>query len=336
MNKLVLVVATLLYTGFLGPLSAATSITAPANLSPEAQEYLSKARVGAMGGSDTSDPKILGKLRTALGNMFLRSAKKIDPDMFITEQPMGDVTGFWVNSQAPKNVGPMLIYLHGGGHVLGSAQTNLGSAIRIRRSSELPILSVEYRLAPEHPFPANVEDAVTAYEWLLQQGYSAEQIGVYGDSAGGGLTLSLALTLRERELPLPGALAILSPSADYAGGGDTRITLRDTDPIIRTDPGGRRNLYVGDTDVYNPVLSPVYADYAGLPPLLIQAGTRETLLSDSVRIAQRARAADIDVTLDIWDGMWHGWHDQPELPEAEQACASLARFFVRHLVMPVE
>jgi acetyl esterase/lipase len=283
-----------------------------------------------------SDPQMLERMRSALGNMFLRSARAIDPNLFITEQPMGTVTGYWVNRSAPAKTGPVLIYLHGGGHILGSARTNLGSAIRIGKHADIPILSVEYRLAPEHPFPANVDDAMAAYAWLLEQGYRADQIGVYGDSAGGGLTLSLVLSLREASLPLPGAIAVLSPSADYTGAGDTRITLRNTDPIIRMDPTGQRMLYVGETDPANPILSPVYADYSAFPPLLIQVGTREVLLSDSVRIAQQARLAGIDVTLDIWDGMWHGWHDQPELSEADQACAKLAEFFVGHLLKHVK
>jgi len=166
--------------------AAATSIEAPENLSQEAQDYLNKARVGAMDGGDSSDPETLARIRTMLGKIFLRSAMKIDPELFFTEQPMGSVTGYWINSKAPAKPGPVIIYLHGGGHILGSAKTNLGSAIRIARSGIIPVLSIDYRLAPEHPFPADLDDSVAAYRWLLDNGYAARQIGVYGDSAGGG------------------------------------------------------------------------------------------------------------------------------------------------------
>jgi monoterpene epsilon-lactone hydrolase len=311
--------------------AAATSIEAPENLSQEAQDYLNKARVGAMDGGDSSDPETLARIRTMLGKIFLRSAMKIDPELFLTEQPMGSVTGYWINSKAPAKPGPVIIYLHGGGHILGSAKTNLGSAIRIARSGIIPVLSIDYRLAPEHPFPADLNDSVAAYRWLLDNGYAARQIGVYGDSAGGGLSVAMPLAAMQQNLPAPGAVASLSPSVDHTGAGDTRITLRNTDPILRTVSNDRRVIYAGDTDAREPLLSPVYADFTGFPPLLIQVGTRELLLSDAVRLARKARADGVAVTLDIWDGMWHGWHDTPELPEAEQACLELAQFFEKYL-----
>ena len=134
-----------------------------------------------------------------------------------------------------------------------------------------------------------------------------------------------------RGLPAPAAVAVLSPSVDYTDAGDTRITLRDVDPVLRTASSGSHDAYVGDADVRNPLISPIFGDYAGFPPLLIQVGTREILLSDSIRLARRARAADVDVTLDVWDGMWHGWHDSPTVPEAEQACREIAAFFTERL-----
>ena len=166
---------------------------------------------------------------------------------------------------------------------------------------------------------------------MLDQGYKAENIGVYGDSAGGGLTLAMALAAREEGLPLPGALVVVSPGIDYTGSGDSYITLADVDPVLRTDPAPRRADYAGDADLSDPLLSPVYANYTGFPPLLIQVGTREVLLSDTVRLARNARAAGVDVTLDVWDGMWHGWHDTPGLPEADQACTEIAEFFASRL-----
>ena len=124
---------------------------------------------------------------------------------------------------------------------------------------------------------------------------------------------------------------MLSPSVDYTDVGDTRITLRDVDPVLRTMSAGSHDAYVGDADVRNPLISPIFGDYEDFPPLLIQVGTREILLSDSIRLARRARAVDVDVTLDVWDGMWHGWHENSSVPEAEQACREIAAFFAERL-----
>ena len=312
--------------------TAATSIPAPDNLSAEAQAYLDKARVGAIDGGDlASDAERLARMRKALGNMFLRLGQEIDPNVYLTRQNLGSVDGFWINSKAPERPGPVIVYLHGGGRILGSAETNLGSAIRIAAASGFPVLSIEYRLAPEHPFPADIEDALAAYRWLLDNGYAASQIGIYGDSAGGSLSLALTLAATMEGLPAPGAVAVLSPSVDYTDAGDTRITLRDVDPVLRTMSAGSHDAYVGDADVRNPLISPIFGDYEDFPPLLIQVGTREILLSDSIRLARRARAVDVDVTLDVWDGMWHGWHENSSVPEAEQACREIAAFFAERL-----
>jgi monoterpene epsilon-lactone hydrolase len=308
---------------------AAPEITA--DLSPQARQYLERAKSGDMAAMDMSDPARMAKLRKALGAMFLKSALKIDPDLYLTEQEMNDVSGYWVNSSKPEKTGRVILYLHGGGHILGSAQTNLGSAIRVHKASGIPVLSVEYRLAPEHPFPADLNDAVAAYRWLLDQGYEGGEIGVYGDSAGGGLSLGLGLVAREQHLPMPAAIAVLSPLLDVNRVGDTRVTLANIDPVIRSAIGGRYGMYVGDADPRNPLLSPVYADYSDFPPLLIQVGTRERLLSDSIRLARQARNHGVDVELDVWDGMWHVWQDTPGVPEAEQACRELAGFFTRNL-----
>jgi len=308
---------------------AAPEITA--DLSPQAKQYLQQAKTGDMPAMDMSDPTRLAKLRKGLGSMFLKSALEIDPELYLTKQEMNEVNGYWVNSTKPEKTGRVILYLHGGGHILGSAQTNLGSAIRVHKASGIPILSVEYRLAPEHPFPAGLDDTVTAYRWLLQQGYDARNIGVYGDSAGGGLSAGLGLVAREQGLPMPAAIAALSPLVDVSRVGDTRATLADIDPILRSPIGGRYGIYVGDADPRNPLLSPVYADYSGFPPLLIQVGTRERLLSDSARLARQARNHGVDVQLDVWDGMWHVWQDTPDVPEAEQACRELAGFFTRNL-----
>jgi acetyl esterase/lipase len=276
------------------------------------------------------DPVYMERMRKALGGMFLRTARKIDPDFVLTAQTLNGVDAYWVNREAPSAPGPVIIYLHGGGHVLGSAQQNVATPLRVTRESGIPVLSVEYRLAPEHPFPADVDDAVSVYKALLKLGYQAGQIGVFGDSAGGGLAVSMVLAARSEGLPLPGAVAVLSPSVDHTRLGDTRQTLVNFDPVLRS--ASDSSLYVGDTPTDDPLLSPVFADFREFPPLLIQVGSREVLLSDAVLLARKARRDGADVVLDVWDGMWHVWQDTPDLPEAELACTELGAFFRQRLV----
>lgn len=303
----------------------------PASLSAEAQAYLNGVKTGAVDRAvDVTDPKMMATMRRALGGMFLRNAQKIDPDVYTTEQDLGGIKGYWINSAVPEKPGKVILYFHGGGYILGSAQENLGSGIRISKASNIPVLSIEFRLAPEHPFPAGLEDSLRAYRWLLDNGYDAKGIAIYGDSSGGGQVLAIALAVRDRGWDLPAAVVAISPLADITAQGDTRITLRDVDPVIRTATADRYSHFVGDESPTNPLISPLYADYKGFPPLLIQVGTREVLLSDAVRLAQVARSGGGEVVLDVWDGMWHGWHDSPDIPEAEQACAAIADFVLAH------
>ncbi len=306
-----------------------TANPVPGHVSPQAQEYLAKARLGQLP-PRAYDPAYMERMRKVLGNMFLRTARQIDPEFVLAPQRINGVDAFWVNRDVPEQPEPILIYLHGGGHVLGSAQQNVATALRVTRESNIPVLSVEYRLAPEHPFPADVDDAVAVYKGLLKLGYQASQIGIFGDSAGGGLAVSMVLAARDQGLPLPGAVAALSPSVDHTRQGDTRQTLVQVDPILRS--AADSSLYVGDTPADDPLLSPVFADFNAFPPLLIQVGSREVLLSDSLLLARKARTDGVNVVLDVWDGMWHVWQDTPDLPEAEAACTELAAFFRRHLI----
>ncbi|HJP05484.1 MAG: alpha/beta hydrolase [Gammaproteobacteria bacterium] len=325
------ILALLVLLTLLGPAVADERFPASASLSPEAQAYLNRVKTGALENRvDVNDPKMMATLRKALGGMFLRSAKKIDPDVYTTEQDLGGIKGYWINSPVPDKPGKVILYFHGGGYILGSAQENLGSGIRISWASNIPVLSIEFRLAPEHPFPAGLEDSLQAYRWLLDNGYKGKDIAIYGDSSGGGQVLAIALAVRDRGWEPPSSVVAISPLTDITGQGDTRITLKDVDPVLRTASSDRYRHYAGDASLTNPLVSPLYGDYTNFPPLLIQVGTREVLLSDAVRLAQVARKADVEVELDVWDGMWHGWHDSPGVREAEQACEAVADFVVAH------
>jgi epsilon-lactone hydrolase len=214
----------------------------------------------------------------------------------------------------------ILLHIHGGGFSAGSPRTHRNLAARLSRASGLPLLLPEYRLAPENPFPAGVEDVIRVYRWLLKNGTAPDQIVFIGDSAGGGLVMSTLLTLRESGDPLPAAAVLISPMLDMSLTGESLSSRAALDPL--NTPGDLQNAihyYIGADDPKNPIASPIYADLGGLPPLLIHVGDHEILLSDSVRIAERAQSAGVEIQLDIWPEMWHVFHAWADMPEANQA-----------------
>jgi acetyl esterase/lipase len=226
----------------------------------------------------------------------------------------------------------VVLYLHGGGYGIGSIASHRHLTARLSRAAEARVLSIDYRLAPEHPFPAAVDDAVTAYRWLLGQGFNPSRIVIAGDSAGGGLTLATLVALRDAGVPLPAAGACISPWVDLEGLGESMTTRAALDPMIQREPLLRTAAaYLGGADPRSPLAAPLYADAAGLPPLLLQVGTSETLLDDSVRFAERATAAGVDVTLEPWEEMIHVWHMFADLlPEGQQAIERMGDFIKKH------
>jgi acetyl esterase/lipase len=200
-----------------------------------------------------------------------------------------------------------LLYLHGGGYIQGSITSHQDLAQRISKASKIKLLILDYRLAPEHPFPAALEDSVRAYEWLINnEGYDPKDLIIAGDSAGGGLTLATLVKLRDQEVQLPAAAVCLSPWTDLALTGDSLKLKIHEDPFV--SPDGlmfSAGLYLGKTDPKNPFASPLYADFKGFPPLCIQVGSAEILLDDATRLAKRAKKAGIEVQLDIWEDMIH-------------------------------
>ena len=229
-----------------------------------------------------------------------------------------------------------ILYLHGGGYVMGSIRTHRALAARIARAAGIQTLIIDYRLAPEHPFPAALEDAHHVYGWLLQQKIPPQRLVVAGDSAGGGLALALLLYLRDRGEPMPAAAVCLSPWTDLAGTGASIRSKAAVDPIVPVaalDFVARQ--YLQTEDAQNPYASPLYGDLHSLPPLLIHVGTHEVLLDDSLRFAEKARAAGVDVTLEVWPDMMHVWHFfAPFLPEARQAIGEIGTFICK-AIQPV-
>jgi acetyl esterase/lipase len=220
----------------------------------------------------------------------------------------------------------VLLYLHGGAWVLGWTNMHRRLVAHLCLAAGCRALAIDYRLAPEHPFPAALDDCVAAYRWLLQQGTLPEEIVIGGDSAGGTLTLTTLMSLRDAGDPLPAAAVCISPATDLEGTGESFRTIKDpaqTPEFVLK----MRRLYAGDHDLKHPLISPYYGDLHGLPPLLIHAGGEEMLLSDAQRLADQAEAAGVQADLQIWPALWHVWHlFAPTLPEASQAVKDVGEF----------
>jgi len=201
-------------------------------------------------------------------------------------------------------------------------------AAMLSKAAHSRVLTPDYRLAPEHPFPAAVKDALLAYRWLIDQGTPPQQIVVGGDSAGGGLTLSMLLALREAKAEMPRCAVLMSPWTDLSVSSPTYVAHRKLDPIIDRDGLGEAGAwYAGDRDLRDPMASPLFADLSGLPPMIVQVGGDETMLDDSRIFADRARAAGVDVSFKIFDGMWHVHHSgAPDVPESVAAYNDIAAF----------
>ena len=224
--------------------------------------------------------------------------------------------------------GRVVLYLHGGGYVIGSPRSHRHLAAAVAAAGQASALLLDYRLAPEHPYPAAVDDATAAYRWLLDQGIAPGHIVIGGDSAGGGLTMATLLALREARLPLPAGGVCISPWVDLTFSGASYRTRAAVDPIV-TRPGidEMARAYLGATAARAPLASPLFADLHGLPPLLIHVGSDEVLLDDAVQLADRAKAAGVDATLEVWDRMVHVWHwFLPMLDEAQSAVDGIGRF----------
>lgn len=229
------------------------------------------------------------------------------------------------------NATRVILYLHGGGYTLCSPATHRGITGSIAQVCKSRIFVPEYRLAPEHPFPAALEDALISYRWLLGQGFSSHQITLGGDSAGGGLALATAISLRDSGEPLPAALFLISPWTDLTFSGESHRTRKDVDPIfgnmIHDTDTGFAPSYLGRESPSNPLISPLLADLRGLPPSIIHVGDNEVLLNDSTRLFDKLKAENVEVRIHIWQGLWHVFQAfVPFLPESRQSIIEIGEF----------
>ena len=259
-------------------------------------------------------------------------AQSISAGRFMSRPPKGievqhiNVDGIqaaWIRP-ADADKTKVLLHLHGGGYVNGGIASHLMMCIPMAQTLRMNVLLPEYRLAPENPFPAALEDVTKIYHWLLEQGYSSSNIIISGDSAGGGLSLATVLSLRDHHDPLPAAIVCMSPWVDLTMRGQSHRTNAKEDVILKTETLKEwTDCYVGTEKPENPLISPIFADLHDLPPMFIQVGSDEILLDDSIALAEIAPNA----TLKIWDGMWHDWHVFGALiPESKQAFEEIKQF----------
>lgn len=235
------------------------------------------------------------------------------------------VPSAWFKSSKTSN-DKVILYLHGGGYCVGSYNTHRAMIARIARASGHPVLAINYRKAPENPFPAAVEDAVRVYKQMVADGW--KNIFISGDSAGGGLSLATALSLRDEGFKMPAALILISPWTDLTHSGDSVVSKADDDPLIAPellDVFAKK--YYGDNDPKLPLISPLFAEYHNFPPVLVQVGSEEVLLDDSTRLVRKMKEAGVDVELEIWDGMMHVFHWLAGIvPEGNQAIEKIGQY----------
>lgn len=256
---------------------------------------------------------------------------RLPADIHCRPVSVAGIAAEWI--EAPGADSGVLLHLHGGAFALGSINVSREWVARLARATRTRALIIDYRLAPEHPYPAALDDATAAYLWLLQEGVEPSGIILAGGSAGGGLALSTLVRLRDTGHPFPAGAVFMSPWMDLALTGDSIQEKAQADPILAaSDLDTYAGYYAGKVKRTEPLLSPLYADLRGLPPLLIQVGSEEILLDDAVRCAGKARAAGVDVTLEIWDGMFHVFQMFPFLSETRRALESIAAFVSRRLV----
>ncbi len=313
-------------------------IPVPNTVSPELQAVIARPFNSALG----VVPKISEEWRLIVAKEseqdtpVLAHLRKLFP-VDIKTDIKGGVKTYIVTPESilEENSNRILIHLHGGGYVFNGGESGLGEAILMAYHGKIKVISVDYRMAPDFPFPAALEDSVTVYNEVLKT-YKPGNIGIFGTSAGGGLTAATILKLRELNVPLPGAAGLGTPWADLTRTGDTLYTNEYIDDVLVTYEGllqACAALYAGSHDMKDPLISPVYGDFTkGFPPAILTSGTRDMLLSDTVRMHRKLRQAGVEAYLQIFEGMSHAQYILVfTSPESREAFQEIARFFRNHL-----
>ena len=283
--------------------------------------------------SEVAAPASIADLRK--GMELLGEALAIEDSCEISQGMIGEASCLII-SPADVIAERKVLYFHGGGYVSGSADTHRGFASQIAAELRAELTSVNYRLAPESPFPAAVLDGVSAYRTMVESGIDPKEIVIAGDSAGGGLTLATILKARDLGLPLPAGLVVMSPWVDLTSSGESYIALAGVDGLVSHESiEFAKQAYLGGQDPHDPIASPVFSDLNNMPPLLIQVGAKEMLLSDATALAERAGLANVDVTLEVYADMSHVFQARyPEIQRAHQAIQRIGEWVDRLLANP--
>ncbi|MHA2392707.1 MAG: alpha/beta hydrolase [Promethearchaeota archaeon] len=262
-------------------------------------------------------------------NLGKERGKIIPEDVKIERFKIGKIPAEWIYVSG-ANEEKVFFNLFGGGYMMGTLESRRWIPYHLSRVTHLRCLNIEYRLAPEHPFPAALEDSIESYKWLISQGFDSKKIIIGGESAGGGLTIATLLKLKELNLSLPAAGVLMSPWADLTGSGESIIKNQRFEPLIKDGLPNMAKAYAGREPLNHPLISPVFADLNGLPPLLIQAGGIEALVDDSITLAEQAKEAGVEVTLEVYENMTHVFQNfGEELTESRKAYESVNTFIQR-------
>jgi monoterpene epsilon-lactone hydrolase len=307
----------------------------PTTVSPELQKVIAAPprRMPAVHGAD--EWRALQRERDATAAMYARALSG-RLGVTVTPATIGGVKAFAVSPPevAPEQRNRLLVHLHGGAYVLGAGEAGTLEAILAACFARVPVLSVDYRMPPEHPFPAALDDAVAAWKGVIEK-HDPAKVALFGSSAGGGLTMATVIRLRDLGLPLPGALFLGTPWADLSKTGDTYFTLAGVDNVLDSYEGrleSAARLYAGTRPLTDPMISPVYGDVNGFPPTILLSGTRDLLLSCTVRAHRQLRQARVAAELHVFEGQSHAQYGTSfPSPESLEAIGEVARFFDRHL-----
>ncbi|MFQ5660783.1 MAG: alpha/beta hydrolase [Gammaproteobacteria bacterium] len=311
----------------LEPAGAETHI--PTTVSKEARDFLKNAAP-----ADLSKPvstQQWQQLRDELASEYDSTDRVREQYVFsMEEKEYGGVKTVVFTSGKPDNEhqDKILLHIHGGAYVVGSPRIESAIAVPVAYFTGLKVVSVKYRLAPEHPFPAGLDDVFSVYKALLKE-YSPGKIAIMASSAGGGLALAMLLKAGDNGLPMPAALGLFSPWTDITKTGDSYYTLEGISPVLQYEKTLRKaaEIYAGNYDMHHPLISPVYADYRpDFPQTFIQVGTRDLLLSDSARLQHKLISVNVNVKLRLWEGMWHAFQMNPLLPEGKKALREMANY----------
>jgi acetyl esterase/lipase len=316
----------------------ARTIPVPTNVSPQLQANIALPLDPLM----FVEPKSLQEWRDIVAKgegvvtqKMMASAKSLFPVEVKSELIAGVKTHTVQPEKIPeKNQDKLLIYVHGGGYILNGGEGSVPEAMAMAHYAQMKVISIDYRMLPDYPFPAGLDDVLAVYKEVIKN-TKPQNIGIFGTSAGSGLTAAAILKLKEMKVPLPAVVGLGTPFMDITKTGDSYSTNQDIDNFLVTYDGLLRSiakLYAGDNDMKNPLISPIYGDFNGFPPTVLTSGTRDLFLSNTVRTHQKLRSAGIDAYLQVFEGCSHAFYLQVlDSPESKQAYQEMVKFFERYL-----